>query len=48
MKREKPIKPSENELAILQVLGDKGPCTVKGVNEVLSQQQPTGIPLPLS
>lgn len=35
-------KPSESELAILQVLWKSGPCTVKEVNEALSQEKPTG------
>lgn len=42
MKEKKNIKPSENELAILQVLWDKGPSTVREVNEVLSRQKTTG------
>lgn len=29
-------KPTESEIEILQVLWDKGPCTVREVNEVLS------------
>ena len=36
------LKPSEQELAILQVLWQQGPATVKEVNAVLSQQKPTG------
>lgn len=35
-------KPSESELAILQVLWKKGPSTVKQVNETLSRQKETG------
>ncbi len=35
-------KPSESELAILQVLWKTGPCTVKEVNETLSKEKPTG------
>lgn len=42
MKEKKNIKPSENELAILQVLWHQGPATVREVNEVLSRQKPTG------
>lgn len=36
------IKPSESELAILQVLWKRGPSTVKEVNEALSREKPTG------
>lgn len=36
------IKPSESELAILQVLWNRGPSTVKEVNEVLNTEKVTG------
>ena len=36
------VKPSESELAILQVLWKKGPSTVKEVNEDLNQDKVTG------
>ncbi len=42
MSKRKNIKPSESELAILQVLWQRGPSTVKEVNEVLSEVKPTG------
>lgn len=42
MKKKKPTKPSEQELAILQVLWQREAATVKEVNAVLSQQRPTG------
>lgn len=42
MEEKKKIKPSESELAILQVLWHQGPATVREVNEVLSRQKPTG------
>ena len=42
MKKKKPIKPSEQELAILQVLWQQKSATVKEVNAVLNQQRPTG------
>ena len=42
MGKAKILKPSEQELAILQVLWQRGAATVKEVNEVLSQQKPTG------
>ncbi|MGD1890425.1 MAG: BlaI/MecI/CopY family transcriptional regulator [Cyclobacteriaceae bacterium] len=35
-------KPSENELAILQILWEREPATVKEVNEILNQRKPTG------
>lgn len=42
MKKKNPIKPSEQELAILQVLWQQETATVKEVNAVLNQQKPTG------
>jgi BlaI family transcriptional regulator, penicillinase repressor len=36
------IKPSESELAILKILWKNGPATVKEVNEILTQDKPTG------
>ncbi|WKN45823.1 BlaI/MecI/CopY family transcriptional regulator [Tunicatimonas pelagia] len=42
MNKLKFSKPSENELAILQVLWEREPATVKSVNEVLNQKKPTG------
>lgn len=42
MAEKKNIKPTENELAILQVLWQRGPSTVKEVNEVLNQEKSTG------
>ena len=41
MKKKTP-KPSEQELAILQVLWQQGAATVKEVNAVLAKQKPTG------
>ena len=35
-------KPSENELAILQILWEREPATVKDVNEILNRKKPTG------
>ena len=34
--------PTERELAILKVLWDRGPSTVRQVNELLNQTRPTG------
>ncbi len=42
MGKKNSIKPSENELTILQVLWSKGPSTVREVNELLSEDKPTG------
>ncbi|MEM8969064.1 MAG: BlaI/MecI/CopY family transcriptional regulator [Bacteroidota bacterium] len=35
-------KPSENELAILQILWEREPATVKDVNEILNRKKSTG------
>lgn len=35
-------KPSESELAVLHVLWNRGPSTVKEVNEALNRDKPTG------
>ena len=40
-KRSAP-RPSDGELAILRVLWQRGPCTVRGVHEALNPAQPTG------
>ena len=37
-----PLKPTEKELAILQVLWKKGPSTVREINEVLSKDNHVG------
>ncbi len=37
----KPV-PTKAELAILQVLWRQGPCTVREVQEILTQERPTG------
>jgi len=42
MVKPKMPKPTESELAILGILWEKGPSTVRQVNETLSRQQPTG------
>lgn len=36
------LRPSESELAILQILWKSGPKTVKEVNEVLNREKTTG------
>lgn len=42
MNPDKRIKPTEGELEILQVLWDRGPCTVREVHETLSQHREMG------
>jgi BlaI family transcriptional regulator, penicillinase repressor len=42
MGKSKPPKPTEAELAILRVLWQRGPCTVREVWEQLSPKQRTG------
>ncbi len=36
------IKPTESELEILNILWEKGPCTVREVHEVLEQNKDAG------
>jgi len=35
-------RPTQAELAILRILWDRGPCTVRQVNEELNRDRPTG------
>src|SRR5258706_11774769 len=35
-------KPTEGELAILQVLWDRGPHSVRDIQRILDQEKPTG------
>ncbi len=42
MKKEKPYKPTESELEILQVLWDKSEATVREVHEVLEKSKDIG------
>jgi predicted transcriptional regulator len=42
MARQQLPRPTEAELAILQVLWSEEACTVRTVQQVLSRQQPTG------
>ncbi len=42
MAKKKTPQPTDAELAILSVLWQKGPCTVRVVNEVLNELKPTG------
>ncbi len=42
MKKKNSLRPSEQELAILQVLWQRGAATVKEVNAVLNENKPTG------
>ncbi|MGE5296549.1 MAG: BlaI/MecI/CopY family transcriptional regulator [Solirubrobacterales bacterium] len=42
MSRKKSLGPTDRELAILGVLWNKGPCTVREVHEALDQDAQTG------
>ena len=38
----KSIRPTESELEILQVLWEKGPCSVRTVNDILNEEREVG------
>ena len=42
MTDRQPPRPTDAELAILRVLWDRGPSTVRDVHELLNQHSPTG------
>ena len=42
MARRKSSRPTDRELTILRILWDKGPSTVRDVNEVMNEDQNTG------
>lgn len=42
MTRTRPPRPTEAELAILRVLWERGPSTVRNVKEALDRSRPTG------
>ncbi|MDQ7818609.1 MAG: BlaI/MecI/CopY family transcriptional regulator [Melioribacteraceae bacterium] len=42
MTKKQNIKPTDSELEILQILWQKGPATVKSVNEILSEKKDVG------
>jgi len=42
MARRKTARPTDRELTILRILWDKGPSTVRDVNEAMSQDEDTG------
>lgn len=42
MTERQPPRPTDAELAILRVLWDRGPSTVRDVHELLNEQSPTG------
>jgi len=42
MARRKSSRPTDRELTILRILWDKGPSTVRQVNEAMSQYEDTG------
>lgn len=41
-KKKQPPRPTDSELAILQVLWERGPCTVREVQEELERTRRTG------
>lgn len=42
MQNNAPLKPTDTELEILQILWQQGPCTVRTVNEAQSKVKETG------
>jgi BlaI family penicillinase repressor len=42
METVSPFKPTESELEILQILWEKGDCTVRDVHEILEQNKDAG------
>jgi len=42
MARRKNSRPTDRELTILRILWDKGPCTVRDVNEAMNKDGSTG------
>jgi predicted transcriptional regulator len=36
------VRPTDSELAILQVLWDRAPCSVRDIHDVLAQAKPVG------
>lgn len=42
MPRDKKLRPTQTETAILQVLWERGPSTVREVHDVLNEQRPMG------
>ena len=42
MSKETNLKPTESELEILQILWEKGNCTVRDVHEILEQNKEAG------
>jgi BlaI family penicillinase repressor len=42
MPRRTPVRPTDNELAVLRVLWDHGPCPVREIHEVLSRGKSVG------
>jgi BlaI family penicillinase repressor len=42
MEAAAPFKPTESELEILQILWEKGECTVRDVHEILEQNKDAG------
>ena len=42
METKSPFKPTESELEILQILWEKGDCTVRDVHEIIEQNKVAG------
>ena len=42
MAKAKIPQPTEKELAILRILWDKGPSTVRQINDAMNEKEPTG------
>jgi predicted transcriptional regulator len=42
MPRQSRLRPTDSELEILRVLWQRGPCTVREVQETLNRKRPTG------
>jgi predicted transcriptional regulator len=42
MAKPKTARPTERELTILRILWDRGPSTVRGINEVMNKDRDTG------
>ncbi len=42
MSKQKSSQPTDAELAILQILWERGPSTVREINDLLNEERPTG------
>ena len=48
MARRKSSRPTDRELTILRILWDKGPSTVRDVNEAMNEDENTGYMVPIT